>query len=65
MAIKGSPYQVKVDQITCAEGRRFGKRYLVDHAKPSGYRCQDFDSRVGRVRVYCNNGRRVFFLIRR
>lgn len=65
MTVKGSPYQVKVDQITCAQGRRFGKSYLVDHVKPSGYRCRDLPSRVGRVRVYCSSGRRVFFLIRR
>ena len=63
MSVSGKRYQVKVDQISCADGRGFVKTYIGRHAKPKGYTCRDFTPKRNRVRAYCNNGRRVFFAI--
>jgi hypothetical protein len=65
MTLKGKPYQVKVDQISCADGRGYARDYVVRKAKPRGYRCREYPSRKGRVRFYCANGRKVVFAIRR
>jgi hypothetical protein len=65
MAIEGKRYQVKVDQITCADGKRYARAYLADGTSPRGYTCRSYPTRKGRVKFYCANGRRVFFGIRR
>lgn len=65
MTVSQKRYQVKVDQITCSSGRSFAKRYIARRSKPRGYKCKQFPSKRNRVRFYCNNGKRVFFAIRR
>lgn len=65
MTLKGKRYQVKADQMSCSTGRGHAKRFLTNGAKPRGYRCRDYPSKKGRVDFYCNNGRKIFFAIRR
>ena len=65
MTVSGKRYQVKADQISCSTGRDHARRYLRTGRKPRGYRCKDYRSRRGSVDFYCNNGRKVFFAIRR
>ncbi len=65
MTVKGKRYQVKADQISCRTGRDYAKRFIRSGRKPRGYRCRDYPSRVGRVDFYCNDGRKIFFAIRR
>ena len=65
MTLKGKPYQVKVDQITCADGKRFTRDYVEHKVTPRGYKCRNYPTKKGRVKFYCANGRRVFFGIRR
>jgi hypothetical protein len=65
MSVKGKRFQVKADQISCRSGRRYAARFLRRGSKPRGYRCRDYPSRKGRVDFYCNNGRKIFFAIRR
>ncbi len=65
MTVKGKRYQVKADQISCGTGRDHARRFLQSGRKPRGYRCRDYPSRRGRVDFSCNDGRKVFFAIRR
>jgi hypothetical protein len=65
MSVSGKRYQVKADQISCRSGRDYARRYLRSSRKPRGYRCRDYPSKKGRVDFYCNNGRKIFFAIRR
>jgi hypothetical protein len=65
MKVSGKRYQIKVDQISCKDGKGYAKKYIVNRSKPRGYRCKQYPSKRNRVRFYCNNGRRVFFAIRR
>ena len=65
MTVKGKRYQVKADQISCSSGRDHAKRFLTRGRKPRGYSCKDYPSKKGRVDFYCNNGRKIFFAIRR
>ncbi len=63
--VRGKAYQIKVDQISCAQGRRDSRRFLISKRKPKGYRCRTYASKPDRVRFYCNRGVKVFFAIRR
>ena len=63
--LAGKRYQVKVDQISCSTGRTYVKNLALHHRKPRGYSCQTFKAQKNRVRWSCNNGRKVFFAIRR
>jgi hypothetical protein len=65
MSVSGKRYQVKVDQISCSSGKSHAKTYIRSASKPRGYSCKRYPSRKNRVRFYCNNGRRIFFAIRR
>ena len=65
MSVSGKRYQVKVDQIACSSGKRYAKTYIQRRTKPRGYTCKRYPARKNRVAFYCNNGRRVFFAIRR
>jgi hypothetical protein len=58
-------YQVKADQISCTTGRVNARRFLTTGARPAGYTCRNYPSRKDRVDFYCNNGRKIFFAIRR
>ena len=63
--VQSKRYQVKADQISCATGIRYARRFLRTGSKPRGYRCKDYPSRKRRVDFYCNNRRKIFFAIRR
>ena len=65
MTVGGKPYQVKSDQISCTAGRRYAKAYLQSRTKPQGYRCTRPSTARNRVTFYCNDGRKIFFAIRR
>jgi len=65
MSVSGKRYQVKVDQIGCRDGKTFAKRYIQSRSKPRGYSCKRYPAKRNRVTFYCNNGRKVFFAIRR
>ena len=65
MTVSGKRYQVKADQISCTTGRDHARRFLRNGSKPRGYRCRDYPSKKGRVDFYCNNGRKIYFAIRR
>ncbi|HEX2084587.1 MAG TPA: hypothetical protein VHF89_02815 [Solirubrobacteraceae bacterium] len=65
MSVSGKRYQVKADQISCRSGREYARRFIRSARKPRGYRCKDYPSKKGRVDFYCNNGRKIFFAIRR
>ena len=65
MSVSGKRYQVKVDQISCRDGKSYTKTYLQKRTKPGGYTCKRYPVRKNRVSFYCNDGRKVFFAIRR
>jgi hypothetical protein len=65
MSVSGKRYQIKVDQISCKDGKGYAKKYIQSRSKPRGYSCKRYPARKNRVTFYCNNGRRVFFAIRR
>ncbi len=65
MSVSGKRYQVKVDQISCRSGKSYAKTYVQRRTKPSGYSCKSYPVRKNRVSFYCNNGRKIFFAIRR
>ena len=65
MSVSGKRYQVKVDQISCRSGKRYARTYIQRRTKPRGYSCKRYPVRKGRVAFYCNNGRKIFFAIRR
>ena len=65
MSVSGKRYQIKVDQISCRDGKSYAKRYITRRTKPRGYRCDRYTPRKNRVLFQCNNGRKVFFAIRR
>ena len=65
MSVSGKRYQVKVDQISCRSGKSYSKSYITRRTKPRGYTCKRYPVRKGRVSFYCNDGRKVFFAIRR
>jgi hypothetical protein len=65
MTISGKRYQIKVDQISCRDGKAYTKTYIQRRRKPRGYRCDRYTPRRNRVLFQCNNGRKVFFAIRR
>lgn len=63
--VDGKRYQVKADQISCKTGRSYARRFLNTGSRPKGYGCRDYASKRGRVDFYCNDGRKIFFAIRR
>src|SRR3712207_3665420 len=65
MKVSGHNFQIKVDQITCSDGRSFAKKYISKRSKPRGYSCKQYPAKRNRVRFYCNNGRKIFFGILR
>jgi hypothetical protein len=65
LTLKGHRYQIKVDQITCADGKTFSRGYVERKVTPRGYACKKFPVKKRRVRFNCVNGRRVFFGILR
>ena len=65
MSVSGKAYQIKVDQISCRDGKGYSKTYIQRRTKPRGYTCKRYPTRKNRVSFYCNNGRKIFFAIRR
>jgi hypothetical protein len=65
VTVSGKRFQVKADQISCRSAKRYAKRYVSSRSKPRGYTCKRPSSAKGRVNFYCNNGRKIFFGIRR
>ena len=65
MSVSGKRYQIKVDQISCRDGKGYAKRYLQSKSSPRGYTCRRFTPQRNRVAFMCNNGRRQFLAIRR
>ncbi len=61
---KGKRFNIKADQIRCWRARRYARRYLVDHVKPSGYSCRRY-GRDTSIAFRCSKGVRVLFAIRR
>lgn len=61
---KGKRYNIKADQIRCPRARRYARRYLVDHVKPSGYSCRNY-GRETSIKFRCSKGVRVLFAIKR
>lgn len=57
-------YNIKADQMRCRRARRYARRYLASHDRPSGYSCRDY-GRETRIEFRCSKGSRVFFAIRR
>ena len=66
MTINGKHYQVKADQITCKNGRRsIEALHQAATRSRAATRARTTSRRKGRVDFYCNNGRKIFFAIRR
>jgi hypothetical protein len=63
LAVHGRTYNIKADQIRCRPARRYAKRYLVSHWKPSGYSCRTY--RHSALRFRCAKGIHVYYAIRR
>ena len=63
LTLAGKRYQIKVDQISCATGRKHVKGLALHHRKPNGYSCQTYKAQKDRVRWSCNDGRKQFFAI--
>ena len=61
---KGKRFNIKADQIRCTRARRYARRYLVEHVKPSGYSCRTY-GRETSIAFRCSKGARVLFAIRR
>ncbi|HEX8123258.1 MAG TPA: hypothetical protein VF549_18540 [Solirubrobacteraceae bacterium] len=64
LTVKGKRYNIKADQIRCSAGRKYAKRKLEGHGAPRGYTCKK-PSSGSALKVYCQNGKKVFFAIRR
>ena len=60
----GKRFNIKADQIRCRAARRYARRYLVQHVKPSGYSCRKY-GRETSIAFRCSKGVRVLFAIRR
>ena len=60
----GKRFNIKADQIRCRRARRYARRYLVQHVKPSGYSCRKY-GRETSIAFRCSKGVRVLFAIRR
>jgi hypothetical protein len=64
MRMRGKTYQVKADVISCKTAREHVKRRFTRGTKPRGYTCRR-QAPGSRVKVYCNNGKKLFMAIDR
>ena len=64
MDVRGKTYNIKADQIRCRRARRYARRYLRTHDRPSGYSCRDY-GRTTSIKFRCSKGAKVLFAIRR
>jgi hypothetical protein len=60
----GKRFNIKADQLRCRRARRYARRYLAAHDRPSGYSCRDY-GRGTSIKFRCSKGQRVIFAIRR
>ena len=65
MTLAGKRIQVKVDQISCRDGKAYARGYVERRVTPRGYRCTTYSVKKNRVQFMCRNGARVFLGIRR
>ena len=63
LSVHGRTYNIKADQLRCWRARRYSKRYLISHWRPSGYHCRTYQNSALRFR--CAKGIRVYYAIRR
>jgi hypothetical protein len=65
ITVKSKRYNIKADQMRCADAVRYSRRYLASsRRKPSGYRCRRY-GRETKLVFRCQRGVRNFFAIRR
>ena len=64
ITVKSKRYQIKADQMRCGTATTYSRRYLRSRARPSGYRCSDFNGGT-KLKFRCSKSVRVFFAIRR
>ena len=64
MNVKGKSYTIKADQMRCSKARKYSRRYLKSHNRPSGYTCQDYGQGT-KIKFRCWSGIKEFFAIRR
>jgi hypothetical protein len=65
ISVKGKRYNIKADQMRCAEAVRWSRRYLTSsRRRPAGYRCRRY-GRETKLVFRCQRGVRNFFAIRR
>ena len=65
MTVKEKRYKIKADQMRCRRARRYSRRYLRSHDRPSGYHCTDYSASETKLKFRCYRGIKVFFAIRR
>jgi hypothetical protein len=66
ISVKGKRYNIKADQMRCADAVRMSRRYLASsRRRPRGYRCRRNNPRETRIVFSCRRGTRNFFAIRR
>jgi hypothetical protein len=64
--VKGKKYNVKADQMRCADARRYSSSYLTSSKrKPAGYRCNRYNPKETKLVFRCAKGIKNFFAIRR
>lgn len=63
LRVKGKRYNVKADQLRCADAKRHTERYLTTKRRPTGYTCRRYTDTALVFR--CARGIRNFFAIRR
>jgi hypothetical protein len=61
---KGKRFNIKADQIRCTRARKYARRYLTTHRRPTGYSCRDYGGGTS-IKFRCSKGVRVLFAIRR
>jgi hypothetical protein len=65
LTVKAKRYNIKADQMGCADAKRYSKNYLISTArKPKGYRCTRYGAET-KLKFRCAKGVRNFFAIKR
>ncbi len=64
LKVKGKKYNVKADQMRCADAKKYTTNYLGKKHKPKGYSCQKYGSET-QLAFRCEKGIKTFFAIKR
>jgi hypothetical protein len=65
ITVKSKRYNIKADQMRCADAVRHSRRYLANsRRRPRGFRCRRY-GRETKLVFRCQRGVRNFFAIRR